>query len=65
MKKTLLKRIPEKTPDQPVMKLNEELKSELLADLVQDMKPFLQEAAADLLKPRPEFMAQLFQRVLN
>lgn len=65
MKKTLLKRIPEKTPDQPVMKLNEELKSEVLTDLVQDMKPFLQEAAADLLKPRPEFMAHLFQRVLN
>lgn len=47
------------------MKLNEELKSEVLTDLVQDMKPFLQEAATDLLKPRPEFMAQLFQRVLN
>lgn len=64
MKKTLLKKLTEIVPEKPVVMLDKEPKSDALTDLVQEMKPFLQEAASDLMKPRPELMAQLFKKVL-
>lgn len=65
MRKTLLKHFTEEISEKPIVMQMQDAKSDVLTDLVQDMKPYLQEAAADLLSPRPELMAQLFKRVLN
>jgi len=42
-----------------------EIRNEQFTDLVQQMKPFLQEAQADLLQPRQEALAALLKKALG
>lgn len=42
-----------------------ESRNEQFTDLVQQMKPYLQEAQAELLQPRPEALAALFKKALS
>lgn len=42
-----------------------EQRNEQLTELMQEMKNVWQEAAGDLLQPRPEAVAQLLKKVLH
>ncbi len=65
MRKTIHKNFIGKIAEKPAVMLDSEPKSEQLIDLVQEMKPFLQEAASELLQPRPESVAFLLKKVLH
>ncbi|WP_276131894.1 hypothetical protein [Polluticoccus soli] len=45
--------------------MDSEKNSEELIDLMKDMKHIWQEAAEDLMQPRPEAVAQLLKKVLH
>ncbi len=47
------------------MLVDSEKNSEELIDLMKDMKHIWQEAAEDLMQPRPEAVAQLLKKVLH
>jgi len=62
MQKTLLKKFTvENTKAAAAQKLQEG--EELLTDLVQEMKTYMQEIANDLLQPRPETVERLLKKV--
>lgn len=64
MKKTLLKHSTENTKKAAEMQ-GVERTNEQLADLAQELKGAWQEAANDLLQPRPEAIARLLGKVLH
>lgn len=45
--------------------MESEQRNEQLTELMQEMKNVWQEAAGDLLQPRPEAVAQLLKKVLH
>ena len=65
MNKTLQENITKTTPKKSAVVVESEKSSEELFDLMQDMKGIWQEAASDLLQPRPEAVAQLLKKVLH
>jgi hypothetical protein len=65
MNKTLQKKLTKTTSKKPAVVVESEKNSEELIDLMQDMKNVWQEAAKDLMQPRPEAVAQLLKKVLR
>jgi hypothetical protein len=65
MNKTLQKNHTKATSKKTPVVVEHENKSEELIDLMQEMKGAWQEAAGDLLQPRPEAVAQLLKKVLH
>jgi len=61
MNKTLLKTFNPFTPGRPGDMLHT-MENKALTELMNDMKGFWQEAARDLLQPRPEAVAQLLRK---
>jgi hypothetical protein len=64
MRKTLPKHFTEVIEKQASVKRNGD-NSEQLVELMKDMKGTWNEAANDLLQPRPEVIAQLLKKVLH
>lgn len=64
MNRTLLKK-PTIDKKKPAGMVEKENSSEQLTELMQEMKNVWQEAANDLLQPRPEAVAQLLKKVLH
>ncbi len=65
MRKPLLKQFTYFTSKADDVMPEIEIRNEQFTDLVQQMKPFLQEAQADLLQPRQEALAALFKKALS
>lgn len=65
MSKTLHKKSNSSNHKKTAEDVNKENSSEQLIDLMQEMKGAWQEAANDLLQPRPEAVAQLLKKVLH
>ena len=65
MRKTVLQNFTEFTDKMPTVLPESELSDAQFTDLIQEMKPFLQEAASDLLQPRKEALDFLLKKVLN
>lgn len=63
MSKTLPKCLTENEKSAEVMKPGKE--KEVLIDLMQEMKAYWNDAADDLVQPRPEAVAQLLKKVLH
>lgn len=65
MRKTILRNLTESTPKKSAVMPDTEMTDEQFSNLVQEMKPLLQEAATELLQPRKEALDFLLKRVLN
>lgn len=65
MRKTILRNLTESTLKKSAVMPDIEMSDEQFSNLVQEMKPLLQEAASELLQPRKEAMDFLLKRVLN
>jgi uncharacterized protein (UPF0335 family) len=65
MNKTLRKKLTVSKEQMPAVMMEKEHSSEQLMELMQDMKGVWQDAAGDLLQPRPEAVAQLLKKVLH
>jgi hypothetical protein len=65
MEKTLLKPIPAKSLKKYAALGGDEYGTRKIDNLMRSMKGFWQEAAADLLQPRPEAVAQLLKKALG
>lgn len=65
MNKTLQKNHTKATSKKTEVVVERENKSEELIDLMQEMKGAWQEAAQDVLQPRPETVASLLKKVLH
>jgi hypothetical protein len=65
MRKTVLQNFTEFTDKMPAVMPETELSDAQFTALIQEMKPFLQEAASDLLQPRKEALDFLLKKVLN
>lgn len=65
MNKTLHKNLSKTTSKKTAVVVENEKNSEELIDLMKDMKHVWQEAADDLMQPRPEAVAQLLNKVLH
>lgn len=65
MNKTLQKNLTKTTSKKPAVLVDSEKNSEELIDLMKEMKHIWQDAAEDLMQPRPEAVAQLLKKVLH
>jgi hypothetical protein len=65
MRKTILQNFNEVTTKKPAVMPESGLTNEQYNDLLQEMRPFLQEAASELLQPRKEALDFLLKKVLN
>jgi hypothetical protein len=65
MNKTLQKNLTKSTSKKPAVFVESEKNSEELIDLMKEMKHMWQQAAEDLMQPRPEAVAQLLKKVLH
>ena len=65
MNKTLQKNLTKSTSKKPAVFVESEKNSEELIDLMKEMKHIWQDAAEDLMQPRPEAVAQLLKKVLH
>jgi hypothetical protein len=63
MNKALPKQLIAKQNTKPAEVVRKEHTAEALTDLMQDMKGAWQEAAGDLLQPRPEAIAAILKKV--
>jgi hypothetical protein len=64
MRKTVLQNFTEVTIKNPAA-TEPVISDSEFSDLVQEMKPFLQEASTELLQPRKEALDFLLKKVLN